>query len=289
MLYNFNKKLILAGLVFIGAESSAVAGYKFAPPRCDYLSRPFPIVLKAKDAGKATFLYNIIYALKENEEVFPLSPTAGATPVIYTNDSSQIKCLDTSCYTADEWSKAERMGKVSLYNAIARDADYRNSHIYSVSGELSPGRGSSGALVWIPSRNLRLLTIEVFNRDAQGGHNVNEEYTRPLLIQYRRSTHEAVAGDMVGSLRYRGVATPVITSQPHRYVGPAYLPATINMIDFSALNVTLDGDRHAASSPGSVAPYAKVVSYTQAPRSARFSAADIKTVKAYISRCSIKR
>lgn len=289
MFHNFKNTLIVAGLFFIGAEGNAVAGYKFAPPDCDYLSRSFPVVLKANEVGKATFLYNIIYVLNQKEEVFPVAPTPGTAPVISTNDSSQIKCLDTTCYDADYWSKPGHMGKVSQYGAIARDAAYRNSHIYSVSGELNPGRSGSDALVWIPSRNLRLLAIEVFNKDADGGHNVNDDYTRPLLIQYTRNLHETVAGDMVGSLRYRGVATPVITSQPHRDVGPAYLPENINMIDFASLTVTLNGNKHAASNPGGVEPRAEIVSYTQAPRSSRFSSADIKTVKAYISRCSVKR
>lgn len=289
MLHNFKSILLVTSLISLGAAGSAVAGYHFAPPRCDYLSRSFPIVLKANEAGKAAFLYNIIYVLNEKEEVFPVSPTPATAPVIYTNNSSQIKCLDTTCYEADYWSKPRHMGKVSQYNAIARDADYRNSHIYSVSGELNPGRSSSDAIVWIPSRNLRLLTIEVFNKDALGGHNVNDDYTRPLLIQYARNLRETVAGDMVGSLRYRGAATPVITSQPHRDVGPAYLPENINMIDFASLTVTLNGNKHAASNPSGVEPRAEVVSYTQAPRSSRFSSADIRTVKAYISRCSIKR
>lgn len=289
MLSNFRGTLIAASLIFISTGGSAVAGYTFAPPRCDYLSRSFPIVLKASDAGKATFLYNIIYVLNGKEEVFPVSPATGTAPVIHTNDSNDIKCLDTTCYAADYWSKPGSMGKVSLYHAIVKDADYRNSRIYSVSGELRPGRSSNDEIVWIPSRNLRLLTIEVFNKDAHGGHNVNDDYTRPLLIQYGRSTRETVAGDMVGSLRYRGVATPVNTSQPHRYVGPAYLPENINMIDFASMTITLNGNKQAAANPGGVEPYAEIVSYTQAPRSARFSSADIKTVKTYLSRCSIKR
>lgn len=289
MLHNFKKTLTVAGLVLIAAGGNAIAGYKFAPPRCDYLSRSFPVVLKANDAEKATFLYNIIYVLNEKEEVFPVSPTMGKAPVIRANDSSQIKCLDTTCYAADYWSKPGHLGTVSQYSAIVKDADYRNSHIYSVSGELGPGRSNSDAIVWIPSRNLRLLTVEVFNKDARGGHNVNNAYTRPLFIQYGRSTRETVAGDMVGSLRYRGVATPVITSQPHREVGLAHLPENINMIDFSSLTITLNGNKHVASNPGGVEPYAEVVSYTQAPRSSRFSAADIKTVKTYISHCSVKR
>jgi len=289
MLHYLKSTSVVVGLICMGAAGNTVAGYQFAPPHCDYLSRSFPIVLNASNTGKATFLYNIIYVLNEKEEVFPVSPTPATAPVIYTNDSSQIKCLDTTCYAADYWSKPRHKGKVSQYNAIARDAAYRNSHIYSVSGELNPGRSSSDILVWIPSRNLRLLTIEVFNKDAQGGHNVNDDYTRPLLIQYARNLRETVAGDMVGSLRYRGVATPVITSQPHRDVGPAYLPENINMIDFASLTVTLNGNKHAASNPSGVEPRAEVVSYTQAPRSSRFSSADIRTVKAYISRCSIKR
>lgn len=289
MLHNFKKTSIVASLLSLGAVGNAVAGYQFAPPDCDYLSRSFPIVLKANEVGKATFLYNIIYMLNEKEEVFPVAPVTGTAPIIHTNDSSQIKCLDTTCYAADYWSKPGHLGKISLYNAIIRDADYRHSHIYSVSGELNPERSSSDAIVWIPSRNLRLLTIEVFNKDAHGGHNVNDDYTRPLLIQYARHLHETVAGDMVGSLHYRSVATPVITSQPHHDVGPAYLPENINMIDFASLTVTLNGNKHAASNPGGVEPRAEIVSYTQAPRSSRFSSADIKTVKAYISRCSVKR
>jgi len=289
MLHHLKSTSVMAGLIFMGAAGDAVAGYRFAPPHCDYLSRSFPIILNASDAGKATFLYNIIYVLNEKEEVFPLPPATNGAPVIHTNDSSQVKCLDTTCYAADYWTKPGHMGKVSQYGAIVKEADYRSSHIYSVSGSLSAGRASSNAIVWIPSRNLRLLTIEVFNKDAQGGHNVNDDYTRPLLIQYQRSRHETVAGDMVGSLHYRDVATPVITSQPHHKVGPAYLPENINMIDFSSLNVTLDGNQHAASHPGGVEPHAEVVSYTEAPRSSHFSLADIKTVKAYISRCAVKR
>ena len=289
MLHHLKSKSVLTALIFMGAASHAVAGYQFAPPHCDYLSRSFPIVLNASDTGKATFLYNIIYVLNEKEAVFPLPPATGTAPVIHTNDSSQVKCQDTTCYSADYWTKPGHSGKVSQYSAIVKDADYRRSRIYSVSGTLGPGRANSDAIVWIPSRNLRLLTIEVFNKDAQGGHNVNEDYTRPLLIQYQRSKHETVAGDMVGSLHYRGVTTPVITSQPHRRVGSAYLPQNINMIDFSSLNVTLDGHQHAASHPGGVEPHAEVISYTEAPRSARFSSADIKTVKTYISRCAVKR
>ncbi|WP_238082811.1 MULTISPECIES: hypothetical protein [Pseudescherichia] len=289
MLYHLKKTSVVMGLIFMGAAGNAVAGYQFSPPHCDYLSRSFPIILNISNAGKATFLYNIIYVLNEKEEVFPPASEANGAPVIHTNDSSQVKCLDTTCYAADYWTKPGHMGKVSQYSTIVKDADYRRSHIYSVSGALTSGRASSDVIVWIPSRNLRQLTIEVFNKDAQGGHNVNDGYTRPLLIQYQRSRHEAVAGDMVGSLHYRDVATPAITAQPHHKVGPAYLPENINMIDFSSLNVTLDGHQHAASHPGGVEPHAEVISYTEAPHSAHFSSADIKTVKAYISRCAVKR
>jgi len=289
MLYSLKKAAVIASLLSIGLTGEAIAGYRFAPPKCDYLSRAFPLFLKSVASDKTTYLYNIIYVLNDDEEVYPLSATATTSPTIYSDSSRQIKCRDTSCYAADYWSKPGHSGQVSLYSSIAHDAQYRNSHIYSVSGELGPGRFASDQIVWIPSRNLRLLTIEIFNKDASGGHNINEAYTRPLLIQYQRSAKAAVAGDMVGSLSYRGIATPAVTSQLHSYIGSSYLPENINMIDFANMTITLDGNKRANSNPGSVEPHATIISYTQAPRSSRFSSADINTVKEYISRCAVKR
>lgn len=289
MLLNLKKSLFFAALLFIVGEGYANASYSFAPPPCDYLSRSFPIVLKSVASDKSTYLFNIIYVIDKREDVFPVSSVASAAPAINTDNSSQIKCLDTSCYAEDFWSKPAHPGMVSQYRTIANDSEYKKNHIYSISGELGPGHASSNEIVWIPSRNLRLLTVEVFNANARGGHNVDEGYTRPLLIQYRRSAHETVSGDMVGSLTYRGLNTPVVTFQPHSVVGLSYLPEQINMIDFASMAITLNGSRHPAANPGGVEPHAEVISYTHAPRASRFSSADINTVKAYLSRCAIKR
>ncbi|WP_144817490.1 hypothetical protein [Enterobacter sp. DE0047] len=289
MQYNLKGAAVAASLLFINLTGTATAGYRFAPPKCDYLSRPFPLYLKSVASEKTSYLYNIIYVLHHDEDIFPTFAPAGSSPVIHTDNSSQIKCLNTSCYSDDYWSKPGHPGQISLYNAIANDAGYRNSHIYSISGELGPGHSASDQILWIPSRNLRLLTIEIFNKSAAGGQSGNERYTRPLLIQYQRSTDATVAGDMNGSLNYRGVATPAITFQPQSYVGSSFLPKNINMIDFAYMNITLDGQKRADSRPSGITPHAEVVSYTQAPRSSRLSPADIRTVKEYISRCSIER
>lgn len=279
----------LAFLLFISLAGGASAGYRFAPPNCDYLSRPFPLYLKSVASENSSYLYNIIYVLHHDEDVFPVSAPADTAPSIVTDSSSQIKCLDPSCYRDARWSTPGRQGKLSLYNAIANDAGYRDSHIYSISGELGPGRAESEQAVWIPSRNLRLLTIEIFNKNVSGSHSGNEKYTRPLLIQYQRSTHAVVAGDMTGSLYYRESATPAITFQPQSDVGSSNLPENINMIDFAYMTITLDGKRRADSRPDGVVPRAEVVSYIRAPRSSHFTSADIRTVKEYISRCAIGR
>ncbi len=278
----------LTSLLYISLAGGASAGYRFAPPRCDYLSRPFPLYLNSVGSENSAYLYNIIYVLHHDEDVFPVSAPADTAPSIVTDSSSQIKCLDPSCYSDARWSMPGRQGKVSRYSAIANDSAYSDSHIYSISGELGPGHAGSKQAVWIPSRNLRLLTIEIFNKNVSGSRSGNERYTRPLLIQYQRSTHAVVAGDMTGSLHYRGSATPAITFQSQSAVRASNLPENINMIDFAYMTITLEGKRRADSRPDGVVPHAEVVSYTRAPRSAHFTSADIRAVKEYLSRCAVE-